>query len=284
MNVITSISAMQKESGQMRDSGLKIGLVPTMGFLHAGHLSLIDEARKHADRVVVTIFVNPTQFGPNEDFSNYPRDILRDRERCETAGVDALFVPQADEFYSPDHSTWVCEESLSGGLCGKSRPGHFRGVATVVAKLFNATLPDIAVFGQKDAQQGVVIKRMVRDLNFPIDILFAPIVRETDGLAMSSRNVRLSPEQRARALSLVEALRMAEHLFDKGEHDALRLIETVRKRLARSVDAIDYVELVDVETLEPVGTIQKPALLAVAANLGSVRLIDNCILNDHFHH
>lgn len=279
MKVITSISDMQQESRHWRNRGLTIGLVPTMGFLHNGHLSLVEEARRRSDRVVVTIFVNPTQFGPNEDFSEYPRDIDRDQRLCETAGAAAVFLPEADRFYAPDHSTWVNEEALTSGLCGVSRPGHFRGVTTVVAKLFNTTLPDIAVFGQKDAQQALLIRRMTRDLNFPVDIIIAPIVREHDGLAMSSRNIRLTPEERTRALSIFRGLRNAQDLFKKGERDASALIATVNKTLAQSVNKIDYVELVNVETLEPLKTVRQTALLAVAASVGSVRLIDNCLLD-----
>ena len=278
MITITTIAAMRKTSGNWRKDGLKIGLVPTMGFLHDGHLSLIAEARRRTDRVVVTIFVNPTQFGPNEDFLEYPRDIDRDRRLCEAAGVAAVFSPETDAFYEPNHSTWVYEESLTSGLCGASRPGHFRGVTTVVAKLFNTVLPDCAVFGQKDAQQALVVKRMTRDLNFPIDIVIAPIVREKDGLAMSSRNTRLTPEERSRALSLVKALRKARELYQKGERDAAAIIGCVKEELTRSVDQIDYVELVNKETLESMVTLRRPALLAIAARVGSVRLIDNCFL------
>ncbi|MDT8391612.1 MAG: pantoate--beta-alanine ligase [Lentisphaeria bacterium] len=278
MKTITSVSDMWRTTREWRRQGFTIGLVPTMGFLHDGHVSLIAAARKRADRVVVTIFVNPTQFGPNEDFADYPRDAVRDRRLCETAGAAAVFLPDADTFYAPDHSTWVHEDSLTSGLCGVSRPGHFRGVTTVVTKLFNVTLPDIAVFGQKDAQQALVIKRMTRDLNFPVDIVLAPIVREPDGLAMSSRNVRLAPEERARALSIFRGLRAAQDMFDGGERGTAALMDTVTTTLARSVDDIDYVALVDVETLEPVETIRGAALLAVAARVGSVRLIDNCLL------
>jgi len=202
MRTIKTISEMQAFSGEARRSGKRIALVPTMGYLHEGHLSLMDKAAELAEVVVVSIFVNPTQFAPTEDFAAYPRDLERDSTRCERRGVHAIFSPDASEMYAPDASTWVVEERLSKGLCGLARPTHFRGVTTIVAKLFNAVLPDFAVFGQKDAQQAKVIQRMTRDLNFPVEIVVASIVREHDGLAMSSRNSYLSQAERQRALAI----------------------------------------------------------------------------------
>jgi len=249
-----------------------------MGCLHEGHISLIRLARKRADRVMVSIFVNPAQFGPEEDFEAYPRDIERDEEICQKEGVDLLFYPESGELYPSGFSTWVEETELSRGLCGASRPGHFRGVATVVAKLFNACLPDCAVFGQKDAQQALVLRRMTRDLNFPVKIIIGPIVREADGLAMSSRNAYLSAEERRRALSLSSGLKAAQTAYRDGERQAIILRGKVEEKLHEADADIDYVELVGRETLEPLTYVQEPALLAVAARIGKTRLIDNCFL------
>ena len=230
MKIIRTIAEMQAWSDEKRRSGAVIAVIPTMGFLHDGHLSLIDTARKSgADAVVVTIFVNPTQFGPNEDFDKYPRDFERDAALCEGKKVDAVFAPSAEEMYPKDSSTWVVEEKLSRGLCAKTRPTHFRGVTTVVAKLFLATLPHLAVFGQKDAQQLLVIKRMVRDLNFPIEIVAAPLVRGADGLALSSRNRYLSEEEHQRALVLSRSLRAAKPALEEaGISAAPAIIAAIR--------------------------------------------------------
>ena len=278
MQILRTIPETQAQSRQWRRDGLSIALVPTMGFLHEGHLSLIRRARAAADRVIVSIFVNPTQFAPDEDFEAYPRDLKRDEALCRQEGADAVFYPGADELYPDDFSTWVEETALSHGLCGASRPGHFRGVATIVAKLFNACLPDLAVFGQKDAQQALIIQRMVRDLHFPVEIDVAPIVREPDGLAMSSRNTYLSPEERERALSLSQGLAAAQNAYEKGEREAIQLRELVGKQLRDADAEIDYVELVSRQTLQPLTYVDQPALLAVAVRIGKTRLIDNCFL------
>ena len=278
MKIITTPRDMQSWSRQRLAAGERIACVPTMGYLHEGHLSLVRRARAAADRVVLTLFVNPTQFGPGEDYAVYPRDPARDQALCEAEGVDVLFMPAAADMYAPDASTAVVEEALSRRLCGASRPGHFRGVCTVVAKLFNCVRPDVAVFGQKDAQQALVIRRMVRDLDFPVEIVVAPIVREPDGLAKSSRNVRLSPAERAAALGLSRALGLAREALARGERDA----DAVRRRLERELAAsglrTDYVEFVDTRTLEPAPLLTPGVLVALAAFAGRTRLIDNCEL------
>jgi len=275
MKIFNSIKEMQEFSASVKREGKTLAVVPTMGFLHEGHMSLVDIAKKEADTVVVTIFVNPTQFGPNEDFSKYPRNFERDCHICEARGVNAIFAPEASEMYPSTPSTWVVEESLSKGLCGKSRPVHFRGVTTVVTKLFNAVLPDVAVFGQKDAQQLAVLTRMTRDLNFPIRIVPGPIVREADGLAMSSRNKYLSPEERKNALSIFLSLREAASVKFKNTAD---LRDFVSSRISAAGGKIDYVETVDAETLEPVENFGRKGLVAVAAYFGTTRLIDNIII------
>jgi pantoate--beta-alanine ligase len=270
---------MQQEVLQLRARGKIIGLVPTMGYLHEGHLSLIRLAKQRADLVIVSIFVNPTQFGPTEDLSRYPRDFVRDEGLCQSQGADMVFYPTASDMYMPDHSVYVTEESLSSGLCGISRPTHFRGVATVVAKLFNLTLPHVAVFGEKDAQQLRIIKRMVRDLNFPITIIPGPIVREADGLAMSSRNVYLSPEEREQALCLRRALDRVEELFRQGERKTSKLLLAMQEVVVKASAAkVDYIELVDDETLKPMVEVNKPCLVAMAVYVGKTRLIDNTVL------
>ena len=278
MKIITTPSEMQAWSRERLIAGERIACVPTMGYLHEGHLSLVRRARTAADRVVLTLFVNPTQFGPGEDYAIYPRDPGRDRALCEAEGVDVIFMPTAAEMYAPDASTAVVEEALSRRLCGASRPGHFRGVCTVVSKLFNCVRPDVAVFGQKDAQQALVIKRMVRDLNFPIEIIVAPIVREPDGLALSSRNVRLSAEERKSALGLSRALGMAREAFARGERDAATVRRRIEEELAASGLRTDYVEIVDTGTMEPVAQLAPGVRVALAAFAGQTRLIDNCEL------
>lgn len=279
MDVIRCIRDMQIWSLDTRREGLRIGLVPTMGYLHEGHLSLVRKAQEQVDRVVVSLFVNPIQFGAGEDLDAYPRDFPRDAGLCERGGVAVIFHPDADEMYAPDFSTAVEESVLSCGLCGGRRPGHFRGVTTVVAKLFNAVLPDVAVFGQKDAQQARVIQRMVRDLNFPIEVVVAPIVREPDGLAMSSRNTYLKGALRQDALCLRRALDEAERLVRAGERRAAVLQQAMESIIRRVPSAtIDYIEIVDDRTLRPVGVLDAPALAALAVKVGPTRLIDNSVL------
>jgi pantoate--beta-alanine ligase len=271
---------MQSRALALRREGRRIGLVPTMGYLHAGHLSLIRAARERSDVVVVSIFVNPLQFGPSEDYGRYPRDLGRDERLCAGAGVDVLFLPEAADLYAPDFSTCVEETRLSRPLCGARRPGHFRGVTTVVAKLFLIVQPDVAVFGQKDAQQARVIRRMVRDLNFPVEILIAPTVREPEGLAMSSRNVYLSAEDRPAALCLRRALDAAEAQYRAGVRDAATLRAAIRRVLDAVPQAeVEYVEIVDDHTLEPVDRIERDALVALAVWVGKTRLIDNTVLS-----
>ena len=257
-----------------------VALVPTMGALHEGHLSLVRAAKAQCDAVAVSIFVNPTQFGPTEDLSKYPRQFDRDCQLLEKEGVDILFAPSVDEIYPDGAVTWVLVEGLSEKLDGRSRPGHFRGVATIVAKLFNIIEPDAAFFGQKDAAQLAVIRRMVRDLNFPVEIVACPIVRESDGLAMSSRNAYLNREERGRALVLRRSLRQVQREFQGGERIAAKLISAAKEVFAREPQvALDYFEIVDPDTLDPVERISQKTLVAVAAYVGSTRLIDNTVLN-----
>ena len=250
-----------------------------MGALHDGHLSLVRAAKAKSDVVVVSIFVNPTQFGPNEDFAKYPRNLESDCVLLEREGVDVVFVPSADEMYPGGAVTWVTVEGLSDRLCGKSRPGHFRGVATVVAKLFNIVEPDAAFFGQKDAAQVAIIKRMVRDLKFAVAIEVCPIVREPDGLAMSSRNGYLSSDERKMALVLYASLQRAQQLFGDGERDAVKLAAEAKKAFVwQPAVRLDYFEIVDPDSLEPIETVNKRSLVAVAAFVGNTRLIDNILL------
>jgi pantoate--beta-alanine ligase len=276
---LPTIAEMQAQATAWRRAGHVIGLVPTMGYLHEGHLSLVRAARAAgAARVVVSIFVNPTQFGPTEDLAAAPRDVERDAELCAGAGVDALFLPSVAEMYPRDASTWVTEETLSRPLCGERRPGHFRGVTTIVAKLYLAALPDLAVFGQKDAQQALVLQRMTRDLNFPIRVIVAPIVREPDGLAMSSRNIYLTPDERRRATAIRRALLQAEADFAAGERAAATLCRRVHDAIAAAGGRVDYVECRATATLEPAAAITSEAVLAVAAYFGKARLLDNSVL------
>jgi pantoate--beta-alanine ligase len=256
-----------------------VAFVPTMGYLHAGHLSLLDWGRRHADALVVSIFVNPAQFGPAEDLARYPRDLERDQRLCEEAGVGALFVPEAAALYPPGYQTWVEVEGLSRGLCGASRPGHFRGVATVVLKLLSIVRPHLAVFGLKDYQQYLVVRRMAADLDLEVEIVGRPTVREEDGLAMSSRNSYLSSEERAEARILSEALRQAQEMVAAGETDAASLGARLRGLIAtRPKVRLDYLALCDPETLEEVSRLRSATLLAVAAYVGGTRLIDNALL------
>ena len=276
MRIFRQAQELQQFALETRRAGKSIALVPTMGFLHAGHASLIDIARGRADVVIVSIFVNPTQFGPGEDLDQSPRDFEHDRLVCEAHGADVIFAPEPGAMYAPDASTWVEETVLSRPLCGARRPGHFRGVATVVTKLFHLALPDVAVFGRKDAQQLLVIKRMVRDLNFPIEIVAAPLVRGADGLALSSRNRYLSEEEHQRALVLSRSLRAAKPALEEaGISAAPAIIAAIRHEIEAAGGRVDYVEALDVDTLaEPTETTRE-VLLALAAYFGSTRLIDN---------
>ena len=278
MMIIRSIAEMQAAALAWRRAGRRIGLVPTMGYLHAGHLSLVELARPDCDVVVVSIFVNPTQFGPQEDLAKYPRDFERDAACCREAGVDAIFAPGPGDMYAADFSTWVTEEQLSQPLCGARRPGHFRGVATVVAKLFNAVLPDVAVFGQKDAQQCLVLQRLVRDLNFPVTLRIGPIRREADGLAMSSRNVYLSPDERQRAPAISRGVRTAEAAFAAGERSGAVLCAMVHDAITTAGGRPDYVELRSRQDLRELTAASESAVLAVAAFFGVTRLLDNTFL------
>ena len=272
MRIIHDPAELQTLALSVKRTGSRIGLVPTMGFLHDGHLSLIDEAKRRSDFVIVSIFVNPVQFGPNEDLDKYPRDFERDRALCEEHGADVVFAPAPEAMYAPDRSVWVEETKLSQGLCGALRPGHFRGVTTVVAKLFLLAQPDVAVFGQKDAQQALVIRRMIRDLNFPIEMVTAPLVRDTDGVALSSRNKYLSPADRERARVLSRSLFAAQ----RGELDA----DGVRKAIAGTADKVDYVVWLDADTLEEPTADTREILVAVAAYFGTTRLIDNMLIQE----
>ena len=283
MEIIRTIPLMQSKSRQIRREGKTIGFVPTMGYLHEGHLSLIRIARKRADVVVVSIFVNPTQFGPNEDYDRYPRDFERDRKLCEKEGVDIIFAPSVEEMYPPDdlkNRTYVdIDGEMTKVLCGKYRPGHFRGVMTVVAKLFNIVQPDFAVFGQKDGQQLAVIRKMVKDLNFPIEIVAGPTVREPDGLAMSSRNEYLSPEERKVAPAIYKALVLGKTMIENGERDAKKVVAAVREFLENSGPfKVQYVEIVDADTMEILDKIRGRVMIATAVFLGNTRLIDNVVV------
>src|SRR5690349_1580631 len=272
MNIHTTVDGLRSELRPARAKGRRIGLVPTMGALHEGHLSLMRTARAASDVVVATIFVNPTQFGPNEDLAKYPRTFERDCDQLKTENVDFVFAPGVDEMYPQGSVTWVTVEGLSDKLDGKSRPGHFRGVATVVAKLFHIVEPDLAFFGQKDAAQLAIIRKMVRDLNFPVEIVGCPIVRDADGLAMSSRNAYLSAEQRSSALILNRSLRQVQSAYQDGEHDVAELTGVGKKSVASQPEVrLDYFEIVDPDTLEP-ATAAAGALVAVAATVGSTRL------------
>lgn len=257
-----------------------LGLVPTMGYLHEGHLSLVRAAKRDNARTAVTIFVNPTQFAPNEDLARYPRDEARDLVLLESEGVDAVFAPSPDEMYRPDASTFVSVEKLTDRLEGASRPTHFRGVTTIVLKLFQIAQPDRAYFGRKDAQQLAVIRRMVRDIDVPVEVVGLPIVREPDGLAMSSRNVNLTPEQRRAALVLSKSLRLAESLFAAGQRDAEEIRASMRSLLAAEPLAVlDYISVADASSLDELTTVDRPALVSLAARFGATRLIDNTTLD-----
>ena len=279
MRICESIEQMRKVRVLMREGG-RVGLLPTMGALHEGHLSLVRAAREQCDSVVVSIFVNPLQFGPNEDLAKYPRTLARDCELLAREKVDVVFVPSGDDMYPKDAATYVTVEGMSEKLCGRSRPGHFRGVTTVVSKLFHIVEPELAFFGQKDAAQCAIIRRMVRDLNLPVEIVVGPIVREPDGLAMSSRNAYLSPAERKSAPVLYRALMEVKRVFEQGERNSSALTEAGKRVLAQEPRArLDYLEIVDPESLESVESADQPVLIAVAAFLGNTRLIDNTLLS-----
>ena len=280
MKICETIIDMRAASRAARREGRRLGFVPTMGALHDGHLLLIRAAKAQCDVVAVSIFVNPLQFGPNEDLARYPRTFEPDRKMLKKEGVDLLFAPAPEEMYPAGAVTFVTVEGLSDKLCGRSRPGHFRGVTTVVAKLFHIVEPDCAFFGQKDAAQAAIIRRMVRDLNIPVEVVVCPIIREQDGLAMSSRNVYLSPTERKSALALHRALTQVKNRFDQGERRAANLIESAKQVLTQEPAVrLDYFEIVDVDTLDPIKEIAGTSLVAVAAFVGTTRLIDNTLLH-----
>lgn len=280
IKIVHTIKEVKNEIKNWRKQGASVGLVPTMGYLHEGHKSLIEKASKDNNKVVVSVFVNPIQFGPNEDFDTYPRDIENDKKLCESAGASIIFNPSPSEMYFDNFCTCVNVENLTQGLCGEKRPGHFKGVCTVVSKLFNIIRPDCAYFGEKDAQQLAVIKRMIRDLNFDIKIVGCPIVREEDGLAKSSRNLYLSNEERKAALVLSKSLKKAKTALESGERNA----ETIKKIIEDTINKetlskIDYVSIVNSDSLETVCTIENSILIAMAVYIGKTRLIDNLTYN-----
>jgi pantoate--beta-alanine ligase len=280
VDIITNIAEMQQRAERLRNEGQRIGVVPTMGYLHEGHLSLIRRAREEADVVVTTIFVNPTQFGPGEDFEQYPRDVERDQQLAAEAGTDILFLPTSAAMYPEGYSTFVQVEGASSMLEGKFRPMHFRGVTTVVAKLFNITKPHVAVFGQKDAQQAFIIQTMARELNMDVRLLVAPIVREADGLAMSSRNVYLSPAERERATALYTSLKHTEQRIQQGER-SVRTLRSELETLLRAAEptAVDYIAFVRPDQFREVETFEPPSvLIALAVRFGSTRLLDNIVV------
>ncbi len=281
MDIVDSAARMQTHALRWRAAGNTVGLVPTMGCLHAGHAALIAEARAACDRLVVSVFVNPLQFAPGEDLSVYPRTPEQDIDCCRACGVDVVFRPAPGDMYAPDASVTIEESQLSRGLCGRSRPGHFSGVLTVVAKLFNIVQPTLAVFGQKDAQQAALVRRMIRDLNMPVTLLVAPTVREPDGLAMSSRNRYLAADERSQARTLNQALMAARALVGDGERRAGPVLERVRAMVATGVPSgtLEYVEIVDAETFEPVSVLTGRVCIAMACRIGRTRLIDNVMVD-----
>lgn len=279
MDIITDIHRMQALGRQVRSEGRSIAFVPTMGYLHEGHLSLLRAGGSRGDLLVLSIFVNPTQFGAGEDFDAYPRDLSRDAAMAEEAGVDVIFAPAASAMYPLGYATFVDTERLTETLCGATRPGHFRGVTTVVTKLFNIVQPDVALFGRKDFQQLAVIERMTADLNLPVSIVGMPITREEDGLAMSSRNAYLCADERQQALCLIDGIRLAVAAVRDGERNAARLIEMVRERIAREPDAvIDYVQICHRDSLEDIDAVDADSVLLLAVRIGKTRLIDNHML------
>ena len=280
MKIVGTVKEVREQVKEWKKQGLSVGFVPTMGYLHEGHKSLMDAARKGNDKVVVSIFVNPMQFGPTEDLATYPRDLDHDAALCESAGVDLIFHPEAEEMYEKDFCSFVDMTGLTEGLCGKTRPIHFRGVCTVVNKLFNIVTPDHAYFGQKDGQQLAVIKRMVRDLNMDIEIVGCPIIREEDGLAKSSRNTYLSSEERKAALILSKTVALGKELA-KTEKDANKVVEAMKKNIeTEPLAKIDYVEAVDALSMAPVEKLEGTCMLAMAVYIGKIRLIDNTLINE----
>lgn len=279
MQVIQSIGQMQQFSENIRTQGKRIAFVPTMGFLHEGHLSLIDYGRKNADVLIISVFVNPTQFGEDEDFQEYPKDLVRDCEVARKAGIDVVFAPEVSEMYPKDFQTYATVKSLSQPLCGAFRPGHFKGVTTVVVKLFNIVKPHLAIFGKKDFQQWAIIRKMVEDLNFDIEVIGLPTVREYDGLAMSSRNSYLTKEERDSSLSLYQSLNMAKDMVASGERDASQIICKIKDFiLSKPYTKIEYVKICSPDTLRDIKTLENKALLAMAVKMGRTRLIDNALL------
>jgi pantoate--beta-alanine ligase len=279
MEIIKTIREMQERSEAFRMAGQTLSLVPTMGFLHEGHLELMRVAKRNSDKLIISIFVNPTQFGPAEDYDQYPRDEAGDLKKARDVGVDVVFLPSAGEMYPEGHQTTVKVLRVTQYLCGISRPEHFEGVTTVVAKLFNITKPHVAVFGQKDYQQLTVISRMVKDLDMAIQIVGVPTVREEDGIAMSSRNKYLTPEERASALCLKKSLDLADEMFNGGERNASVMKEAMEALIQRHpFTEIDYVSLCDATTLEEIDTLGQESLLALAVKVGKTRLIDNCLI------
>ena len=280
MKIVGTVKEVREQVKEWKKQGLSVGFVPTMGYLHEGHKSLMDAARKGNDKVVVSIFVNPMQFGPTEDLATYPRDLDHDAALCESAGVDLIFHPEPEEMYEKDFCSFVDMTGLTEGLCGKTRPIHFRGVCTVVNKFFNIVTPDRAYFGQKDGQQLAVIKRMVRDLNMDIEIVGCPIVREEDGLAKSSRNTYLSSEERKAALILSKTVALGKELA-KTEKDANKVVEAMKKNIeTEPLAKIDYVEAVDALSMAPVEKLEGACMLAMAVYIGKTRLIDNTLINE----
>ncbi|SHK01013.1 pantoate--beta-alanine ligase [Anaerobranca californiensis DSM 14826] len=279
MRIINNPQDMQKFVKEQKRLGKTVGFVPTMGYLHQGHLSLVERAKRENDLVVVSIFVNPTQFGQGEDFDIYPRDFERDQKLLEGLDVDAIFYPAVEDIYPANYKTYVEVYDITEKLCGASRPGHFKGVTTIVTKLFNMVLPDRAYFGLKDAQQVLVIKQMVKDLNFPVEIVPCPIVREEDGLAMSSRNVNLNPDERKAALVLSQSLFAAQKLILEGERDGAKIKRFIEEKISKEPLAkIDYVKVVSGENLEEVEELKGEILIALAVKIGKVRLIDNIMV------
>ena len=280
INIITDPKALQKQCLEWRQQGLTIGLVPTMGFLHEGHTTLMDRARPLCDKLIVTLFVNPTQFGENEDLDKYPHDFDGDKAKAESHGADLLFAPIKDDMYEMDHATWIDVPELGQHLCGASRPGHFRGVCTVVTKLFMLAQPTVAVFGQKDWQQLAIIKRMVRDLNIPVEIIGQEIVREADGLALSSRNTYLTEKERAAAPAIRQGLLKVADTILAGEtkSDSIKQLLIDEYKSTLPMGTVDYIEIVDPESIVPVETITQPVLAAVAIQVGKARLIDNLLI------
>jgi len=282
MEIIKKVREMKIFSSEARQKRQTIVFVPTMGFFHDGHLSLMKEGRKQGDLLIVSLFVNPTQFGPSEDFQKYPRDFERDREMAEGVGVDVLFVPEASEMYPVDHQTIVRVEKVTQGLCGKSRPVHFQGVATVVTMLFNIVMPHLAIFGQKDFQQLVTIRQMVKDLCMDVEVVGMPTLREVDGLAMSSRNFYLRPEERQAALSLYRSLKKAKDLLQKGERQAEKILKEIMEiLLSEPLIQIDYVQICNASTLEDIHEIQGEVVIALAVYVGRTRLIDNLVYRSY---